>query len=232
MSGSALTELTGESCIKLRFVSGSGSRQKTFTVQAHQVTGSSNSIGMTGIYSGTFNLNEFNTEFFGETPKTTGTVELQEIWSSNDLTVGFYTGSVTIRKPQRTTAGFSTRRLHITPVGAQSEYREGTEVSIRFFIEDLDATTKEKAYKLPRRRSSAVVGSCYYRIVDSESGTVVVPFDKVRNSTKVSVDSEGLFINFLSSGLPKGRLYTIHLLLNDMGLERLVKLDDISFRIV
>lgn len=233
ISNSSLNELTGQDCVTLRFVSGSGTKNETtFTVQASQHTGSSTGEGMTGVYSGTFNLDEFNTTFFGDTPKTAGEAELQEIWSTNDLTVGFYTGSVKITKSSKSISGFSNRRLFVSTIGAQTEYREGTEVTLRLFIEDLDATSKEKAYKLPRARKSLVVDSCYYRVVDSESGKVVVPFDKIRNSTKLSTDADGMFIKFLTSGLPKGRVYTVDILLNDMGIERMIKLKDVAFRVV
>ena len=105
-------------------------------------------------------------------------------------------------------------------------------MSIRIFVEDLDTAASEKAYKLPRKKKSLVLGSCFYRIVDKESGDVIVPFDKVRNSTKVSTDADGLFVSFKTSALPKGRIYGIELLLNDLGIERLVKLEDVAFRVI
>ena len=131
-----------------------------------------------------------------------------------------------------TIAGFSNRRLFISALGTQPEYKQNSDVSIRLFIEDLDATAKEDSYKLPRTRKSIVIDPCYYRIIDTETSNVIVPFDKERNSTRVSTDADGMFINFMTSGLPKGRLYHIQLLLDDMGIERLVKLEDVSFRIV
>ena len=233
VSGSSLTELTGENCMNLRFVSGSGkTTETTFNVNVSQHTGSTDGSGMTGVYSGTFNLDEFNTSFFGTTPKSVNEIELQEIWSSNDLTVTYYSGSIKIRKASRSISGFSNRRLHITVVNAQPAYREGDRANFRIFVEDLDLSLKEKAYKLPRKRKSEVFDIAYYRLVDKETGTVVVPFDKVRNSTRVSKDAEGMYISFLTSGLPKGRTYTLHLLVNDQGTERLFTLDDVSFVVV
>ena len=232
VSGSSLTELTGQNCMNLRFVSGSSPNETTFNVNVSQHTGSTDGSGMTGVYSGTFNLDQFNTSFFGKTPNYLDEIELQEIWSSNDLTVSFYSGSIKIRKPTRSTSGFSNRRLHITTVNAQTAYREGDEANFRLFIEDLDSTVNERAYKLPRRRKSIVFDSAYYRLVDKETGTVIVPFDKIRNSTRLSTDSEGMYISFLTAGLPKGRTFTIHLLVNDQGIERLFKLDDVSFMVV
>ena len=99
-------------------------------------------------------------------------------------------------------------------------------------MEDLDQTRKEKAYKLPTRRQSLVVDEAYYRLVDKDTGTVIVPFDKETKSTRLSKDSEGMYISFLTSGLAKGRLYTLDLLLNDQGIERLIHLNDVSFMVV
>ncbi len=233
VTDSSLTEATGEDCITLRLISGSGKKtETTFTVNASQHVASTTGDGMTGVYSGTFNLTEFNTTFFGNTPKTNDEIELMEIWSTNDLSVGFYTGSVTIRKPTRSASGFSNRRLNVSAVNSLPEYKEGSKVTVRIFMEDLDQTRKEKAYKLPTRRQSLVVDEAYYRLVDKDTGTVIVPFDKETKSTRLSKDSEGMYISFLTSGLAKGRLYTLDLLLNDQGIERLIHLNDVSFMVV
>jgi hypothetical protein len=233
VSGSSLTELTGEDCLKVRFVSGSGTNnEKTFVVNASQYVASTDGSGMTGVYYGTFNLNQFNTAFFGKTPNYVDEIELKEIWSSNDLTVAYRSGSIKIRKPHASVSGFSNRRLHISVVNAQSSYRQGDKANFRLFIEDLDKTINEKAYKLPRRRKSEVLDVAHYRLVDKETKTVIIPFDKTTNSTKLSTDAEGMYISFFTAGLPKGRTYTLHLLVNDQGIERLFTLDDVSFTVV
>ncbi len=230
---SSLTELVGPDCILLRFISGSGTNSETkFTVQASQHTASTTNAGMKGVYSGTFNLNEFNTTFFGKTTLPRNDVELLEIWSTNDESVGFYTGSITIKNPARSTAGFSNRRLNVTAYNALPEYKEGSKAVIRLFIEDLDQSYNEKAYKLPRNRKSAVVDKAYYRIVDKETGEIIVPFDKLSNSTRLSKDSDGMYFSFFTSGLAKNRSYNVDLLLSDGGIERLVELKDISFTVV
>ncbi len=233
VSDDSLTELVGSDCVLLRFVSGSGTNSETtFTVQASQHTASTDGSGMTGVYSGTFNLSEFNTTFFNTTPRHVDEIELLEIWSSNDQSVGFYTGSVKIKKTKRSTSGFSDRRLHVTTFNSRPEYREGTEVVLRIFIEDLDQSYNEKAYKLPRKKKSLVVDKAYYRIVDKETGEVVVPFDKVRSTTRLSQDSDGMYFSFFTSGLPKKRLHGVDLLIADGGVEKLVHLTDVSFMVV
>ena len=233
ISGSDGTELTGDECALLRFVSGSGTNSETtFTVNVSQHTGSTTGAGMTGVYSGTFNLSEFNTTFFGSTPRVRDEIELKEIWSTSDRTVSFYSGSITVKKQNRSISGFSNRRLNISTTNMLPEYKQGSKIVVRLFIEDLDKAYTEKAYKLPRRKDSLVVDKAYYRIIDEESGTVIVPFDQQTNSTRLSQDSEGMYISFLTAGMAKKRLYTIELLLLDNDVEKLFKLKDASFMVI
>lgn len=233
VSGSSLTKLQGQDCILLRFVSSSGdaSRESSIYVTASQHTGSTTGTGMTGVYSGTFNLNRFDSTFF-QTLKNNDELELQEIWSSMDKTVGFFTGSITVKKPETIVGGFSNRRLLFTPVGAQAEYEEDTELSIRFFVEDLDADSNKKVYKLPRKLQTIIIDEAYYRIKDVQTGKIVVPFDKTYQSTRVSTDASGMYVKFRTSGLPPRRQLTMDLLLVDRGLDKLVKIPEINFRVV
>jgi hypothetical protein len=233
VSDDSLTQVQGVDCLTLRLISGSGTEEEQqFVVLASQHTASTTGDGMVGVYSGTFNLTEFNTTFFGLTPKLNKEIELLEIWSTNDLQHGFYTGSVTIKKSETTAGGSSQARLNVTPVNVKKEYLSDSRVTIRFYIEDIDENIKEKSYKLPRRKQTKVFDESYYRILDVETGKEIIPFDKTFNSTRVSIDAEGMYVSFNSSGLPKNRNYTIDLLIVDRGVERLVKLSDISFRVI
>ena len=233
VSGSSLTKLQGQDCVLLRFVSASGDpvNESSIYITASQHTGSTTGAGMTGVYSGTFNLCRFDSSFFN-TLKHNDSLELTEIWSSMDKTVGFFTGSIVVNKTEKTTGGFANRRLLFTPVGAQPEYEKDTEATIRFFIEDIDANSNKKAYKLPRKAKSIIVDEAYYRIKDIQTGKIIVPFDKTRQSTRVSSDADGMYVKFLTNGLPKNMQLSIDILLVDRGMEKLVKMNDINFRIV
>lgn len=229
----SLTSVTGQDCLVIRLISGSGTQQESvYSVSASQYTGSTTGVGLEGVYYGNVNLSEFNVGFFGDTLKNNDEVELLEVWALPDLSHAYYSGSLKIKKTNRTVSGFTPRRLHITPVNLYPEYKSSMIANIRLFIEDIDFTTREPSYKLPRIRDSIILDECYYRIVDVETGKIIIPFDKQNNSTKLSTDSRGMFISFLTSGLPKNRLYTIELLVNDYGIEKLVKLKDASFKVV
>ena len=235
-SGSALSELVGQNCMMLRFVSASGeTTEQSIYVTASQHTASTSSPnghpGMKGVYSASFLLNRFDTAFFN-TMQNNDEVELKEIWSSLDLTVGYYTGSVTVKKSSSGISSFSKRRIVVTPFGQNSEYKEDSTVNFRLFIEDLDAAAKMKAYKTPYQSDTMIFDKAYYRIREISSGRIVVPFDKKRGSTRLSVDGEGMFVEFDVNGLPIGYTYTVDLLVQDRGTERLIELPSISFKVI
>ena len=233
LSGSALTSLTGEDCLLLTIVSGGlGTNHETklyFT--ASQRTGSTSGAGRTGIYSASLLLNSFSSTFF-DTMKSTDEIELTEIWSSMDKTVAFKTGSITVKKSKPGSSGFTVSDFLINPIGLRQEYRQNTRATIRLFIEDITAQLKAKSFKIPRSIKTIILDEAYYRIKDVQTGTILVPFDDERNSTKLSVDSEGMIIEFRTTGLPLLRPLTIDLLIKDEGFERLKELPSINFQVV
>jgi len=235
-SGSSLTELAGQNCIMLRLVSASGeTTESSIYVTASQHTGSTSSPnghpGIKGVYSASFLLNRFDSTFFN-TLQNNDELVLKEIWSSIDGTVGFYTGSLTVKKSSPGISSFANRRIIVTPTGHQNEYKVGSTVTFRLFIEDLDASSKLKAYKVPYSAETLVFDKAYYRVRDASSKKVIVPFDQKKGSTRLSVDGDGMFVEFDVNGLATGYQYTVDLLVQDRGTERLIELPSVSFRVV
>jgi len=230
-SGSALTELSGEDCILLTLVSGSGATASYTFITASQHTGSATSAGMPGVYSASFALNQFDSSFF-KTMKGNNELTFTEIWSSLDRTIGYMTGSLTVKKTAVASNAFVNRKLLFTATNALPEYKQYSRVTMRLFVEDVEAQRKTKAYKLPRELETIIVDKVYYRIRDIESGTIMVPFDEIRDSTRVAVDSAGMYIDFRTSGLPHNRNYTIDLLVKDRNISEIVELNNVSFMVV
>ena len=229
--GSALTELSGEDCILLTLVSGSGATASYTFITASQHTGSATSAGMPGVYSASFALNQFDSSFF-KTMKGNNELTFTEIWSSLDRTIGYMTGSLTVKKSTVASNAFVNRKLLFTATNALPEYKQYSRVTMRLFVEDVEAQRKTKAYKLPRELETIIVDKVYYRIRDIESGTIMVPFDEIRDSTRVAVDSAGMYIDFRTSGLPHNRNYTIDLLVKDRNISEIVELNNVSFMVV
>lgn len=230
-SGSSLSPLVGENCILLSLVSGSGNTQQTIYVTASQHTGSSTGAGTTGVYKASFLLNQFSSMFSSTTAKA-DEVKLISYWSSIDKTIGYKTGSLTVKKSSVASNNFVNRKLLFTATNALPEYRKYSRVKIRIFIEDITAQLKAKSYKLPRELQTITVAKAYYRIRDVITNNIIIPFDDVRNATLLSTDETGMYIDFLTAGLPLGRNYTIDLLVKDNGLSEVVELNSISFRII
>ena len=230
-SGSNLSSLVGPNCLLLTLVSGSGATKEAIYITASQHTGSATGAGITGIYSASFALNRFSSTFF-TTLNNRDNVTLTEYWSSLDKTVGYKTGSLTVSKSSVSSNNFVNRKFLFTATNALPEYSQYARVKIRVFIEDINAQLNAKAYKLPRKLETVTVDKAYFRIKDILSKTILIPFDDVRDSTALSTDADGMFIDFYTAGLPTGRNYTIDLLVKDSGISEVIELDNVSFRIV
>ena len=83
----------------------------------------------------------------------------------------------------------------------------------RIFIEDRDRAIT--AVKKPRVTISQIFENMFYQIRDAQTGRVIIPFDYVGNSTKLSSDSVGMYFHFYMDALPAGRTYTIEFLIRD-----------------
>tara|TARA_Y100000310_G_scaffold314639_1_gene364200 strand:- start:4240 stop:5790 length:1551 start_codon:yes stop_codon:yes gene_type:complete len=230
-SGASDTTLTGQNCILLTLISGSGTTAKSIFITGSQHTGSATGAGTTGVYSASFSLNRFDSTFF-KTLRSQDELVLKEIWSSIDRTVGYLTSSITIKKSAVGTDNFVNRSLVFSVLNAQPEYKQYSSAKIRLFIEDIDAQLKNKAYKLPRKLETIAIDRVYYRVRDIETNVVIIPFDDVTDSTRLCVDAAGMYIDLLTAGLPLNRGYTIDLLVKDGGVSEIIELKDISFKVV
>jgi len=74
-----------------------------------------------------------------------------------------------------------------------------------------------KVTRVPVELPGVVVKSVYYQVRDTVTNEVVVPFDDVKNSTKVSSDSEGMFFKMDVSGLTTGRTYVVDIMISHDG---------------
>ena len=68
----------------------------------------------------------------------------------------------------------------------------------------------------------------YYRVRDADSGDILIPYEKSKNGTRLSSDSEGMFFDFYMYNLFPGRVYTFDFFVKDRGVEFVV--DDVGTR--
>ena len=70
----------------------------------------------------------------------------------------------------------------------------------------------------------------YYRVVDIQTGKVVIPFDAINKSTKLSSDSEGMFFIMYMKSLTPGRTYKFEFLIKDFDSDFFI--DDASGKFI
>lgn len=224
LSGSDLSSLTGDDCIKIKLESGSVSR--TYFGSQHKV----GSIPITGIYSSSFLVNSFDSDIY---PNLTGSALTQDSfefgvkWLSTDETVQFATGSVDIKRRQTTYFFQNPERYFINITNMQSSYKENEKIRFRMFIEDFNR--KIVFVKTPLENTGVIVEKCLYRVRDFESGDIIIPFHDP--GTQTSNDSTSHYFDFYMSSLPKGRTYTFDFRIINKGIEATVSDVAAKFRV-
>ena len=85
--------------------------------------------------------------------------------------------------------------------------------------------------KIPFVRKSLSFTQCYYRIRDEYLDTVIIPFDTTDNSTILSTDSGGMYFDLFTNDFSLGRVYSIDILIKDIGSDQVYKRVGGTFRI-
>ena len=210
-SGSALTSITGSSCLKLNLwtTGTSGLVSTTITASQHQV--GDNFI--TGIYSASFALNSTNTNF-KPLLLASSSVLFYPFWGSLDDTVGYLSGSTfSVSRPNRTTYRNAPKNLTISVTNMKSTYLSTDTPRFRIFVQNNEAPVV--ASKLPLVRKSMILTNLHYSIRDTQTGEIFIPFDVATNSTLLSTDSDGMYFDLFMTDLIIGKTYTIDILNQD-----------------
>jgi len=210
---SSSNSLTGSNCIKLKLVTETGGYTLTFS--GSQFNLGSNEV--TGTYTSTVNIDSSDATIALRIAES-GSVKFTPVWSSNDGTVAFVSGSkIEAKKPIRTAASSKKKFYSVNVGGIDQKYSVDQDISARVNI--VDNKLSVKLVKSPIETSGTVLSNVYYSIREVGSGAVVVPFDDIKNSTKVSSDSEGMFFVINSSCFDVGRTYTIDIMIKINGVK-------------
>ena len=232
LSGAALTPLVGANALTVTL----STNNYSASFFASQYTGSTTGIGLPGTYQALFALSSVDTGIvsgsttLGDLIISSGSVTFNEVWSSNDGTIPFYSGTLTVGMPQRVAYTSIPAAPVLKVVNLNSSYRTCDDIRVRLF--GLDTTNvQNRPAKSPRDLVSEIFDAIYYRVVDSDTGIVVIPFTKDGNATRCSVDSEGMYFRFMMSNLPPGRVYYFEFLVNDRGSENILPNKSPLFRV-
>lgn len=215
VSGSSLIQLTGSNCIALTLMSGA------FT---SSYTGSQHNLGVAfsaGVYSATFaipsNHVQLNTEI-----KNAGSATFTEVWSSLDRTVLFVSSTLVIKLPTRTSFDAEQPRRIFNVTNMRPTYKRSERARFRVYAQDAGIEGDFKLKKIPFELTSLIVDQLYYQIRDAHSSDIVIPFDRVYNSTLASVDGKGMFFDLFIDSLEPGRVYQVDLLVINNGVEEIL----------
>jgi len=232
VSGSALTPITGLNCAKLELVTGSFS----FTTNVSQHRAGTADAFTTGLYSASFAIASNDETVIGGTDTlakfvaASGSITFETYWKSTDLTFAYHTGSLTMKRVPRSQSNFTTRRPTLRVTNANSYYYQNDTIRFRVFGIDLDYQFNLPA-KRPRKLTSIVYDKVYYQVIDKFSGKVILDYDSVNDSTRLSVDGQGMFFDFKMQALPAGRTYAFRFYITERGNTYLSNEDDTFFEV-
>lgn len=198
LSGTALSEVKGDNCMKLILTTGSFTQQ--FNVS--QFKYGSNYV--TGVYYANVTLNSFQNNTVYNSLNQSGSVDFKEIWGSNDGTVGYLTGTLKAYRPDTQQFDIDLERITVSMTNMRSAYEQTEQYRFRIFIEDI--TRQFIAQKVPIENKGIFVEEIYYQVRDTDLNEVIIPFHNP--GTAVSNDTISHYFDFNMISLPRGRTYT------------------------
>tara|TARA_Y100001937_G_C7079036_1_gene312014 strand:- start:461 stop:1117 length:657 start_codon:yes stop_codon:yes gene_type:complete len=217
--------------MKLKLRKGSYS----FTTNVSQHTQGTDGQQVAGLYSASFAIpSNVTTKYDGSSTLASliskdKEVKFEEFWYSNDGSVGYHTGSITLKMPTRDVSLHQTDPEAYT-LNLKQEYYSDDEERVRIF--GLDHSKQfDKAVKKSIKRTSEIFDEMYYRVKDRDTGTVVIDFGEDDNSTRISTDRLGMFFDFRFASLPKGRTYKFEFLIKHKGLRLVVEDSRSDFKV-
>ena len=229
ISGTAASEVKGENCIFLRLLSGSETRGTLFS---KTITGSQHKIGrnfITGVYSASFAVSEFESSKLFNQVKKALSASFTTIWFPEDESFGFHTGSLIIKRSERTSFDNNTSRILVKITNLKPVYSKDSKARFKVFAEDID---REIVFsKLPLEKKSEIFTKMYYRVRDVVSNEVIIPFEKESDSTLCSTDSSGMYFDLYMDSLSPGRVYTIDFEITEGEVTQIFEGDSAKFRV-
>jgi len=227
MSGSS--QITGSNCLILTLqtpVSG-GTYSLYFTGSQH----SHGTMGVEGVYSCSVLIPSNDPTLLPQLQQS-GSITFTPTWGSLDGTVPFLTGSTFVANPpQRGSRSLALKNYVVSVQGVTDSLLPDELTTLRINIFDYTSPYVTSATRLPVDTPGIIVRDVHYQVRDVSSGHVVVPFDLVGNSTRVSNDSSGMYFVLDASNLTEGRTYVIDVQIITDNNKQLHKAASPQFRV-
>lgn len=232
VSGSSLIPITGTNCMLLKLVTPI-STSNGFTTYTTYVTASQHKIGNTnvvGIYSASFTLLSSDAQYSRKIAQS-GSVSFDQVWSSFDQTVSYFSGTLSVTPPAGATGPLTPKRYYINVTNIATEYVVTDVSRIKVFVFDY-SNPVVKLVRMPLETPSVAIENAYYSVRDVANNTVVIPFDTTYHSTKLSCDSSTMYFDLWMNSLISGRAYTIDILVIEGGQQQIYRDVGPPFRVV
>ena len=139
------------------------------------------------------------------------------------------TGSLVVKRSNRSAFDNDSARLLVKITNLKPVYSRGERARFRVFAENID---REIVFsKSPLATKSEIFTKMYYRVRDTSSGDIIIPFEKSSNSTLCSTDSNGMYFDIYMDTLSPGRVYTVDFEVTENGNTQLFEGDAARFRV-
>jgi hypothetical protein len=192
------------------------------------------------VFSGSWSSTGFYTAsvFFGSTDSVimnkmieSGSVVFDQIWTSIGNAVTFMTGSdLTLNPADRGNDPSTFTKYSISVLGLQPEHTTDESLRLRVNIYDVQKQYT-KLVKSPISSPSLVIHDVHYSVRDYMSDVIIIPYDTVTNSTRLSADSKGMYLDLDLSNLLQGT-YVIDLMIKQGSNEQVYRSASPVFRVV
>lgn len=198
-SGSSLTPIIGDSCLLVRLSTGSF----TTYVTGSQVKKASD---VTGIYSADFSISSNDLSAVTGTSSirdfviASGSITMDEVWSSLDETVTFFSSSLTIKQNIPSTKAGGLRKIRSSMLSTPAFAQRGQQIKVRVsFFDDYEQNRSSKFAFEPAPLETA---SCKIRIRDLSTGALIFDFDEP--GSKMSRDALSNYYDLQTDSMPTG----------------------------
>lgn len=205
---SASTNITGTNCIALKLsteISG-GYYSLFFTGSQHHI----GNVPYTGIYSASVNIPSTDSVILSKI-NVSGSVDFIPTWCSTDGTVGYFTGSrFTVTRASRTSTHVDNKGVYVTVTNLNTDHKQDETIVVNVNI--FQNNVAMKLVKTPIILPGVVIRDVFYGIRNVATNEMIVPFDTLFGSTRVSSDVSCMFFSLDMSNLLPEKSYVVDIL--------------------
>lgn len=166
---------------------------------------------------------------------SSGSITFGTSWLGNTSADGTGTevellaGSLKMETSTRSAFNATSKNLTFSLLNTKPAYKTTERAKFRVFAKDHNQN--HGASRVPLEIDSIIFDEMYYRVRDTISNDLIIPFERDKNATRASTDSGGMYFEIIMSSLFPGRAYTIDLLIVTDGNEIVYECKDTRFRV-